>query len=92
MIYTSEKMLKEMGEKMKPEDKTALEEKIAALKAVKDGADGEAIKKAAGELTDLAQKIGGAMYQEKEHAGGGESKPEEKKDDSIEGEVVDKKE
>jgi molecular chaperone DnaK len=90
MVYTTEKMLKDMGDKMKPEDKTALEEKVAALKAVKDGGDAEAVKKAADELTQLAQKIGTELYQ-KEAAEA--PKAEEKKDDQgpIEGEVVDKK-
>jgi hypothetical protein len=48
------------------------------------------IKKAADELTNLAQKIGGEMY--KENPPAGEAKPDDKKDGPIEGEVVDKKE
>ena len=89
MVYTTEKMLKEMGEKMKPEDKKGIEEKVEALKKVKDSGDAEAIKKAADELTELAQKAGAEMYKAQQAAGG-----EPKKDDQgpIEGEVVDKKE
>ncbi len=99
MIYTTEKMVKEMGDKMKPEDKTTLEEKIEALKKVKDSAVPADIKKAAEELTNLAQRIGGEMY--KDQPAGGEAKPDDKsaeggsasggKDGPIEGEVVDKK-
>jgi len=90
MVYTTEKMLKDMGEKMKPEDKKALEEKVEELKKVKDSGVAADIKKAADELTNLAQKIGGEMY--KENPPAGEAKPDDKKDGPIEGEVVDKKE
>ncbi len=63
MLYTTEKMLKENAEKVKAEDKTAVEAKMEALKAVKDGEDIEAIKKAADELATEAQKVGAALYQ-----------------------------
>ena len=63
MVYTSEKMLKENDGKVKSEDKANVEAKIAALKAVKDGEDLEAIKKAADELATEAQKVGAALYQ-----------------------------
>lgn len=70
MIYTTEKMLAEAGDpstgsgqaKITAEEKAEVEEKIAALKAVKDGDDHEAIKKAADELTTSAQKVGAKMY------------------------------
>jgi molecular chaperone DnaK len=62
MVYTTEKMLKDYAEKIPADDKAKIEEKLTALKALKDSTDKEAIKKAADELTDLAQKVGGAMY------------------------------
>ncbi|MFH0928349.1 MAG: Hsp70 family protein, partial [bacterium] len=71
LIYTTEKMIREAGEKVKPEDKKDVEDKIEALKKVKDGEDGEAIKKAADELTNAAQKIGAAMYQAGQQAAPG---------------------
>lgn len=63
MLYTTEKMLKENAEKVKAEDKATVEAKMEALKAVKDGEDIEAIKKAADELATEAQKVGAALYQ-----------------------------
>jgi molecular chaperone DnaK len=63
MIYTTEKMLKENAEKVKAEDKTAIEAKIEELKKVKDGDDLEAIKKIADELATAAQKVGASLYQ-----------------------------
>ncbi len=63
MIYTTEKMLKENEAKVKPEDKTAIEAKIATLRQLKEGDDLEAIKKAADELATEAQKVGASLYQ-----------------------------
>jgi molecular chaperone DnaK len=62
MIYTAEKMLKDAGDKVTADEKKEVEEKIAALKAVQDGDDHEAIKKAADELSSAAQKVGAKMY------------------------------
>jgi molecular chaperone DnaK len=66
MAYTAEKMLKEAGDKISEADKKEVEEKLEALKKVKDGDDLEAIKKAADELSQSAQKIGAAMYQQEQ--------------------------
>jgi molecular chaperone DnaK len=70
MVITSEKAIKEAGDKIKEEDKKAVEEKIKAVNDVKDKDDVEAIKKATEELSTAAQKIGQAMYeaQQKEEA------------------------
>ncbi|TAL50837.1 molecular chaperone DnaK [Patescibacteria group bacterium] len=88
MIYTSEKMLKDAGDKVTAEERKSVEEKIEALKAVKDSDDHAAIKKAADELSTAAQAVGAKMYQ-KEGGGGGE---EEKKDEPIDAEFEEKKE
>ncbi len=62
MVYTTEKMLKEAADKVSADDKKATEEKLEALKKLKDSEDVEAIKKAADELATVAQKVGAAMY------------------------------
>ncbi len=105
MIYTSEKMMKEAGDKATSEEKKEIEDKIAALKAVKDGDDHEAIKKAADELSTAAQKVGAKMYQAQQAGGGqggtggeggqggtgGQGGQEEKKDEPIDAEFEEKK-
>src|SRR5574344_83942 len=63
VVFTTEKMIKESGDKMKAEDKTELEAKVEELKKVKDGEDLEAINKAMASLNEVAQKIGAGMYQ-----------------------------
>ncbi len=62
LISVSEKTLKDAGDKAKVEDKTQVEEKIKALKEVKDKDDVEAIKKAMDALSEAVQKVGAAMY------------------------------
>ena len=93
MIYTTEKMLREYGDKVPADDKKAVEEKIEALKKLKDSDDVAAIKKAADELGQVAQKIGAAMYAAKKDAPEAKTdSPDTKKDEGpIEGEVVDDK-
>lgn len=81
MIYMSEKAIKDAGDKIKPEDKKAIEEKIEALKKLKDSVDIEAIKKASAELSTEVQKIGEALYK-KDEAPKEESKQEENKEPS----------
>jgi len=84
MIYTAEKMLKDAGDKATEEEKKEIEEKIVALKAVKDGDDHEAIKKAADELSTVAQKVGAKMYQGQQ--GTQESKESEESKESKDSE------
>ncbi|MDP2705647.1 MAG: molecular chaperone DnaK [bacterium] len=76
LIYTADKSLVEMKEKIAPEMKEAVEQKISALKQVKDGNDTAAIKLATEELSTELQKIGQTMYNENKDNGnqsGGDS-------------------
>ena len=61
LIYTAEKSIKDAGDKITADVKTAVEGKVTALKTVKDGSDLVAIKKATDELSSEMQKIGEAM-------------------------------
>jgi len=101
VIFTMEKMLKESGDKMKPEEKKELEDKNAELKKAKESGNLDEMKKKMEEINTIAQKIGAAMYQQPgagapageagqagPEAGAG---PNEKKDDVVEGEVEEKK-
>jgi molecular chaperone DnaK len=101
MVYTTEKMMKEVEEKkvaISDEEKKKVEEGLAKVKEVKDKDDVEAIKKAADELSAAAQVVGTKMYQAGQagQAGGAPgadaSGGSDKKDEGpIEGEVVDDK-
>lgn len=93
MVYVAEKTLKDAGDKAKAEDKTAVEEKVKALKDILETGSKEDLETKTSELSDAVQKVGAAMYQGQQ---GGtpppteEPKAEEKKDEKKveEGEVV----
>ncbi|MFA6194707.1 MAG: molecular chaperone DnaK [Patescibacteria group bacterium] len=101
--FTMEKMIKESGDKMKPEDKKELEDKNAELKKAKESGNLEDMKKRMEEINTIAQRIGAAMYQQPganaagaeagaagagPEAGAGEAKKDE---NVVEGEVEEKK-
>lgn len=99
VIFTTEKMIKESGDKMKAEDKAELEKTVADLKTVKDTDNSEEIKKSMEALNTVAQRIGAAMYQQPPTEGAAEAAGEktaepstDKKDENVvEGEVEEKK-
>ncbi len=91
LVYSTEKALKEYGDKVDADTKKQIEEKLESLKKVQAGDDSEAIKKAVQELNDVSMKLGEAMYKaaaEKQKGAEGApadgAKPEEKpKDDGA---------
>ncbi|MFA5133969.1 MAG: molecular chaperone DnaK [Patescibacteria group bacterium] len=83
VVYSTEKLIKENGDKMSDADKKELQEKVDALKKVKDAGDAAAIKKAMDELSAVAQRVGTAMYQKKEEPKKDSSDGDKKKDDNI---------
>jgi len=100
MIYTTEKMMKDVEDKkiasVTEDEKKKVQEGLAKVKEVKDKEDIEAMKKAVDELSNVAQAVGTKMYQQEQQdkKAGAASAPEgatgePKKDEGpIEGEVV----
>jgi molecular chaperone DnaK len=66
LSYTAEKSLKDAGDKVPADVKKSVEEKIEAVKKVKDGDDKAAIEEATRSLSDEIQKIGSAMYKDQQ--------------------------
>ncbi len=64
IIFNTEKILKENGDKIPEDVKTEVNEKLEALKKVKDSDDMEVIKKAIDDMNEVVQKIGQAMYKD----------------------------
>jgi molecular chaperone DnaK len=88
LIYTSEKALKDAGDKVPAEIRAGVEGKITDLKNVKDGQDLEIIKKNSEALSAEISKIGQFMNQQAGGAGaqpgqnpGAGANPDEKKND-----------
>ena len=63
MIYTAEKSLKDLGDKVSVDIKNDVEDKIKAVREVKDKDDKAAIKTATEALSGSMQKIGESMAQ-----------------------------
>ncbi len=98
LIYTSEKSLKDAGDKAPKELKESIEKKIKELREVYEKGTKEEIEKKVNELSDELQKVGQYMYQKENKtpdasqtqpgAAGAEEKKEEPKKDVEEGQVV----
>ena len=95
MVYTAEKTLKDLGDKVPADLKTKVEDAATKVREVKDGDDVTAINTAADQLTEVLQQLGQAAYQQEQAAGAnptdeaeGDKGPEEKSgdDDVVDGE------
>ncbi len=71
MVYSTEKSLKEFGDKIDAVEKGTIENKLAELKKLMEGEDAEAIKKATDELAQSAHKLAEAMYAKGQGGEGG---------------------
>ncbi|NQV13638.1 MAG: molecular chaperone DnaK [Parcubacteria group bacterium] len=81
LVFSTEKTLKEAGDKVDKKTKESIEKKVEALKKIKDGDDTEAIKKASEELGEEIQKVGQQMYQAAQQEQQAKQKSDGKKDD-----------
>jgi molecular chaperone DnaK len=79
LIYTTEKTLRETGDKISPERKKEIEEKLSELKKIKDSDNIEEIKQKTSQLSQVIQKVGVEMYK-----AASEEKPKEEKEPKAE--------
>ncbi|MFA7253207.1 MAG: molecular chaperone DnaK [Patescibacteria group bacterium] len=89
LIYTSEKTLGDAGDKVDSNLKSDVEEKIKALKEVKDKDNLEEIKTQTESLSKALQEVGAKMYEQASQAKQEEVKTEEK-DEKTEEEKAEK--
>jgi hypothetical protein len=61
-VFTAEKALRDGGDKVPADVKSAVEKKMEGVKKALEGKNQDAIKKATNELYQEVQKIGSAMY------------------------------
>ncbi|MFN2304579.1 MAG: Hsp70 family protein, partial [Anaerolineales bacterium] len=64
MIYSVEKTLKDLGDKVPADLQQKLEDAANKVREVKDGDDIEAIKKETDKLAEILQQVGSAAYQQ----------------------------
>ncbi|MBI2011375.1 molecular chaperone DnaK [Candidatus Daviesbacteria bacterium] len=102
LIFTTERTLKEAGDKVSPEVRTDVEQKLNDLKGVVQTATTSDLKPKMDALSEAIQKVGAAMYSSsapgategQASQSGSEDKKEEEssqapKEDVVEGQVVD---
>jgi len=71
LVHSTERMLKDYGDKVPAGDKGAVEAAAAELKSAIQGEDKDAIKQKIDALTQASMKLGEAMYQASQGAAGG---------------------
>ena len=100
LVFSTEKSLKEHGDKVSAEEKKAIENGIADLKKSLEGTDAEDIKKKTQSLIQVSMKLGEAVYKSQQKpndndksSGGpkGANKPNEK-DNVVDADFEDVKE
>ena len=64
MVYSTEKTLKELGDKLSADDKARIESEIANVKKAMEGNDSAAIKAASDKLTEVSYDVFGKIYQQ----------------------------
>jgi molecular chaperone DnaK len=72
-VYAIEKLLKENADKVQPEERTAIESEIAAVKRAMEGSDPAAITSATERLQKAASEFGSRLYQGAQAGQGGPS-------------------
>lgn len=88
MVYSTEKSLKEFGDKIDAVEKGNIENKIVELKKIMESDDTDAIKKATEELAQSAHKLAEAMYAktaggEADAAGADQASTSKPKDEKV---------
>jgi molecular chaperone DnaK len=89
LIYSTEKSIKEIGDKLDESTKEEINRAIENLKKAMEGEDTEEIKRLADELTQASHKLAETMYakaaeqQAQAAAGGAESSAEASKDEDV---------
>lgn len=90
LVYTTEKSLKEHGEKIDDETKKQIEEALDALKKAMEADDAAEIKEKSEALAQASHKLAEVMYaQAQEQAGGEEAAGEAPADDVVDAEFED---
>jgi molecular chaperone DnaK len=86
LVYQTEKVLKDLGEKVPSDMKSSVEAELDATKKALEGEDVEAIKSAAEKLSEVSLKLGEVAYQDAQASAEAESPGESasNEDDVVE--------
>jgi molecular chaperone DnaK len=82
MIYTAEKTLEDLKDKISDDEKSKIEKLVGELREIISGDDIAAIKDKTEELTNIVQEVGAKIYQEAAQAQQEAAQSQEQSDDS----------
>ena len=82
LIYSTEKSIKDLGDKVDKATKTKVEDAVGELRKVMDGDDTDKIRRASEELTNASHKLAEAMYQQASQAEGQKAGAQQQADGS----------
>ena len=68
MIYSTERSIKDLGEKVDKDTKVKVEEAVGKLRKAMEGDDKDEIRRLSEELTNASHKLAEAMYQQASQA------------------------
>ncbi|MFK0686605.1 molecular chaperone DnaK [Mesorhizobium sp. IMUNJ 23033] len=84
LVHSSEKSLKEYGDKVSETDRTAIADAIAALKTAAEGDDAAEIEAKSQALAEVSMKLGQAMYEaSQKEAAEADAKADAAKDSDV---------
>jgi len=75
LVHSTEKSVKDYGDKVSAADKTAIETALAELKTAIEGDNADAIKEKTNTLAQASMKLGEAMYAASQTNAGGDAAP-----------------
>ncbi len=88
-VYSAEKTIKDLGEKLPADAKTKTEDAIASVRAVRDQDDTAAINNAVENLMKVLQEVGQAAYAQEASQPNDASQPQEPENPSDDPDIVD---
>jgi molecular chaperone DnaK len=89
MVYTAEKTLRDLGDKVPADVRSEVEGKVAGVRSALQGQDTDRIRSTTQELSESMQRIGASMYQQEGSATpppDGEPQQEPPEEGTVEGE------
>ena len=97
LVYQTEKLLRDQGDKLSGDEKATVESALADLKSALAGADVEPIKSATERLMSASQSFTQKLYEQaaaadreyQQNPGAGSSTPPPSDDDVVDAEIVD---
>ncbi len=90
LLYQTRKLVADQGAELTDDEKSNVEEKLAALESTLEGDDSDAIKAATEDLMEASQEFGQRLYEAaQQDAGAPAGEPGDGDDDVVDAEIVD---